>query len=772
MKTYFRALTALLVALALLSFFNPQPIDNSPKRTKLPIMEKLFGASSGNAVVGNGGLTANISRFGELVTLRWPTANFYDHLNYRTLYKVPMSWSAEDYNPYFNASERQGVFDGIQYKQNGQLKISWLRSSEWKIMQGYTSDDAAVVETRFSNASLGIDLVCTDWADPLKDILFRNFKIKQNSGTGITNLSIIHVANLAPCNQTPEFDPGADWADDQKNGFAVVYDSIHESFIAFMPDKKTQGNAKFPEANASASQIQQFANDLDKQFPSQLTTGSSVLQTTDIYCVMSALSAPAAISLYEDNGAVAALPDLSRANGKRFGKGPCLLAMNYTVSAANPEITFTFSFGSNAAAAIKLREESRLKSAELQLQDVLQFWKKKMAQARIPDTHDPGMQKTLQRTLINILLSVNREAGGISSSAGATQPPYSMIWPRDAAFMGYLLDCAGFHEEAERNSLFFVNTQRKNAGEQCYKPGRNECYAGSWFQCYYANGKPSWMYDFEIDEVGFSIWMMYNHALFLEGEKQKTYLRKVYPSIKLAADFLKTFKDEKSGLQKRSREDDLMWESQSSLGAGATLLGLKSAISAARLLNENAGDITVWENRQKELEAAVLKYYWKENTKQFEAAVYGNFGPRGVILWPAMYVPSNDSKADGHAFALQEQMIPFFEKQDKALNTEWWYLGKATLAMGYAWKDIPEKRKIVENDLRIMLNEVCTPDTRIYGETPMVRDINVTERGKTVVKRIYENRVGTPCNIAPAYMYLTAEMLYGNQKTMFDMFVK
>jgi hypothetical protein len=278
------------------------------------------------------------------------------------------------------------------------------------------------------------------------------------------------------------------------------------------------------------------------------------------------------------------------------------------------------------------------------------------------------------------------------------------------------------------------------------------------------------MYDFEIDEVGFSIWSMYSHALFLDLNQRDAYLQKVYPSITIAADFLCDFKDPKTGLQKRSREDDLMWQSQTSLGAGATLLGLKSAIAAGKIMNESPAVLDKWERRKKELEEAIIKYFWIPSTHQFESAVYGNFGPRGVVLWPAMLVRPDDPMCNGHAEALYSQVHPFFTKHKDAVNKEWWYLGKTTLALAYAWKDDPAKRPLCEDYLRTLLRDVCTQDTRVYGETPMVRETVIQDGAGVRTQKIFENRVGTPCNIAPAYMYLTAEMLFGNAQRMETMF--
>jgi hypothetical protein len=376
-----------------------------------------------------------------------------------------------------------------------------------------------------------------------------------------------------------------------------------------------------------------------------------------------------------------------------------------------------------------------------------------MVKAKLPNVPEEKMKITLQRILINTLLATNK-GNGIGSSVGETQPPYTMIWVRDAAIMGYMLDCAGLTKEAEDNVYFIANTQRKADDEDCRKPKNKECYKGTWSQCYFANGIPSWDYDFEVDEVGWGIWAMYTHSLFIEKQNQKSYLEKLEKNIIDAADFLVAVKD-KNGLQKKAREDDLLWESQTILGASTTLIGLKSAIAALKIINPNHQKIVVYQTRQQELENAINKEFWSNRNKEFGPAGYGNFGPSGLILWPAQYLPDTDNKMQDQTTSINKQIAPFFKKETAAVNKEWWYLGKATTAIAAVANNNTSVGLTVKDYLRILLTEVCTQDTFIYGETPMLRK---DKSGNWY----YDNRVGQPSNHPAAWIYMTAELLYGN----------
>jgi hypothetical protein len=121
-----------------------------------------------------------------------------------------------------------------------------------------------------------------------------------------------------------------------------------------------------------------------------------------------------------------------------------------------------------------------------------------------------------------------------------------------------------------------------------------------------------------------------------------------------------------------------------------------------------------------------------------------------------------------HAEGLYKQINPFFIKSDEAKNKEWWYLGKATTAIAYAAQNDSAKNNLAKDYLSILLKNACTPDTYVYGETPMVRDITENINGKFETKRVYDNRVGQPSNHPAAWIYMTAEMLYGNNKILLN----
>lgn len=737
------------------------------QRTVLPIMERLFGATSANAVTGNTRLTVAVSKYGELVGLRWPCPSYYDHLNYKTLHLVPFGWTVEDYNRFYNAGRRKGAYFGIKYTLNGETFISWPRTDSWTQKQYYESAFTPIVVTEFKHAELGLTLTCTDFVDHQKDVLYRRFAfMKSETAPLIYDLQLIHCTNLAPCNQKPLFNPVKEWQDDDENGYVTFFDRGRDCFLSFNPE-----NQDAFEQMMKSPQPERLVHAIDSVASSRRAVQDDrafTIYTRDIYIAVGADRHSAGWSLFEDGSRPKPLSSMESPNNTLIAHGPALCAHYFDIAVdqmRTDTLTIVMSVDDALGTALAVLDSARHAYATA-FTRTREHWRKKTGAATIPAVKDTAMESTLQRTLINCLLSVNADAGGISGSPTSMQPPYTSIWPRDGAVIGLILDCAGYTEEAEENARFFARVQRKEDGQDCRRPRRDECFAGTWFHCYYADGRPSWVYDMEIDQVGWTLWMWYMHGLFLDADGRRIFYASLQKNIELAADFLVAFKDPKNNLQRKAIEDDLPWKSQSVYGAATVIFGLKSAIGALEFVGAENSKITAYHDRLKDLETAVGNQFWNPKRRQYGDPVYASYGPLGFVIWPAVLHPPENSKMHLHANSIHRQLIPFFSKSDNARNKEWWYLGKATTALAYIWADDPRNRKTVEQYLSILLKEVCTPDTRIYGETPMVRDFFRREGDGSKIERRYHNRVGQPHNSAAAWIYLTAEMLYGSHKEL------
>jgi hypothetical protein len=739
-------------------------------QTSPPLMEGLFGPTTANAASGNQGLTIAVSKYGELVNLKWPLPNYYDHLNYKSLYPLPINWQVENYNRFHNAQPRQGSFVGIEYKNAGSIKkTTWLRDSTWTHKQYYQTKTSPVIITEYYNASLQLTVKSIDFVVSNQDAYLRKYIINWANSSLIQNAKIVFIASMAPCNKNPSNDPNTEWAVDYSNGFANEYYSPKGEFVSFIPNAAVATPSLIPNIFSSQSTIDNFVTNLDVTFPSLTSTYNTtgLLTVKDIYCVIGADRMPLTHGMESDYGFAQTMPDTLIPNGQSTSANAAMLYNIYGVNLGSitnsDEIIFQYAFGPKYSLAQTTYDNVFATPFNTILNSTINFWNAKLTPAILPQTGDTIMQKVLQRILVNTFIGTNRGVGSIGSSVCSSQPAYSQQWVRDASIMGYMLDCAGYTAEAEQQALFFNAVQRTSFGQDCLTPANNDCYKGTWSQCYYADGRPSWVHDFEIDEAGFGVWMLYVHSTFLNGIAKINYLNSVYASIKRGAYFLKDFKDPVNNLQKAAKEDDVLWTSQTIYGAATTLMGLKAALSAAQFLNDSSTFQNVLQLRIAELETAIETHKWGLSGNMYDYKVYGNFGGRSTIVWPALLHDTLHLKMISHTDSLNNQILPFFTRTNASLNYEWWYVGKTLTAMAYMWRSNPIKKPIIENYLKTVLKHVPTEGTYSYGETVMVRDMD----SLNVTVRKYDNRVGQPSNYPPAWFYLTAQMLYGSNPQLY-----
>lgn len=722
--------------------------------TRPPIMEWLFGPTATNAVVGNGGLSVGISKFGELVVFKWPSPSYYDHLNYRT--RTPFFSTLEKQDRYLGAGESWGSFAGIRYQNSTGEHVSWLRSDEWTHEQGYAADTAAVVITKFVSTSLGLTVTGTDLVKPDADVLVRNYSLRVDHSSDINNIRLIYMANLAPCNTNPDFDPYTDWKDDSRNGYATAFHTKKSVFVSFRPNDGARKNKLLPLLEVGEQNIDRFVEDLDQIYPA-LETGNMMygaLHTKDVYVAIGASRRPTSRYMIADSGEPSMLPRPLIPDKQLIRSGATLVGAEYPLdtSSGKASVTVYLAAADRSQRVLQLLETHAAKPFEEHIENTLSSWAARMKKATLPASTDAKTRRVALRGLVNLLLAIDRQSGMIAGSI-VNQPNYGLDWTRDGALYNYVLNLAGFHEEAQKHGIFHSKIQRAKDGEQCSSIWNHAiCHAGSWSQCYYADGRPAWAYDFEIDQVGYGIWSMWLNATFMTEPQRSDYLRQVYPAIQRAADLLTRLRDPINKLQVRAQEDDLPWTQQTQYGAATTQLGLKSAIAAGKALGAEAAQIARWQSRLVELRNAIDTNFWRPKQTSWDVGLFGANG--GILMWPSQHMTLKDPRVKPHSDAVLKSIEPFFLKQDAALGQEWWYVAKGLVGVLTYRANDPAIRSTLQRYVDVLLNDVPTQDTFIYGETLLVRE-------RPLGGRYFDIRVGQPHNTSAGYSYIAARLLYG-----------
>src|SRR2546427_13102163 len=167
------------------------------------------------------------------------------------------------------------------------------------------------------------------------------------------------------------------------------------------------------------------------------------------------------------------------------------------------------------------------------------------------------------------------------------------------------MDPAGVADMPRRQNMVDRSTEETEPN----RPRRSDGHpAGNRAMKLYRQQVNSGPHPWEIDETGFVIWSLWGHFV---RTHDVAYLRRVYPTIRRAADFLVQCRDPNTGLQCYSTEDDnfRLYQQQTILGASTTWLGLDRAARAAQVLGEGA-DLARYRDRERELGAAIDAHFW------------------------------------------------------------------------------------------------------------------------------------------------------------------
>lgn len=652
-------------------------------------VEHLFGATNINAFTGNGGFTAGLSEKGEITVLRWPSPGFYDHLNYFTaIVPVNAGYHATDL-PHLGALENMGIFAGI--KKGG--KVTWLRDLPSE--QRYSSPDDPVVLTEFQFD--GKRIIQETFIPPFADVLVFHFYGPEEIE------SIIFYENLAPCNRKAPYIPLLDWYDDINNDFAAFYED--GTVFHFIPRE------------ADFSLLEKFdVKNLKDKPGTWFSIGGSKHPISYQIGHDSYTGCPRYFGWKE--GPTDAYED---------AKDGVLSGSPYGGCQVNSAIEFPFhgtldvyiSVSGSYRESKEVLKEAIEKGYEKLEEETKRFWSERLKKASLP----PEFQDFSKRTLLSIMLAMDRESGGVVASI-STQPPYGEDWPRDGAFINLALDIAGYHDLVTEHNLFYTKVQRKSG---IYPFGR-----GTFDMCYYPDGMPGGPIPFEIDETALVVWTLWMHVKFLK-EGRNEYIEKVRDTMEMAAEALYECYDGEKKLQCFANEDDNPLFTQGLQGAATYYLAMMSASEFFSYLGKEE-DSERFRRRAEDIKSGIIEnFYTGEGFESYYGAI-------SWLLWPAGITDGYNLKS------LSDYLISEAEKNLRKETEGFGYISKGLLAVAMVEREeyLSKLKELTE----ILIKEVPTPLTMHMGEVAVVRD------GKFV------NRVAIPHIWEASLSYLLAMAVY------------
>jgi len=483
----------------------------------IDMVEHTFGASNTNAVVGHGGLTAGISRDGDLTVLSWPGPTFADQLAY--LSGNDLDVRSE---PHLGAADGMGSYLGLLVTTAAGVNLTWLRDPAFTVAQRYTQPDSAVAETTFRRSDLGLSVTLTDFVNPTDDLLTRRVRVTRGPGSPVLAASLVVYENLSPSLSKIPMLPFGDWALDAMNDFVAIYDRGAHAVVHVHPGDRgvvqsiaDLGNA--PERldygpidalmrkSPSDADVDALLASMDSAFapgvaayvttdppPTSFQVGSDATPICErmgrlvdnvkrLPAVFPSVSLPVDPGVADALRCTDALPKVRTARGWTWAPVDALadladgtlenspLAAGQTNAALIAPLTFTedvaeasalFAFGASVAAAhdtltrgTTLAAGDRQRASEARTHDLL-------GTATLPDPAlGDRVREVALRALVNVYVARDRTTGAIAASI-SRQPPYALDWPRDGAFITNALDIAGLTSWGTQRAAWYGSLQR------------------------------------------------------------------------------------------------------------------------------------------------------------------------------------------------------------------------------------------------------------------------------------------------------------------------
>ena len=634
-----------------------------------------------NAQAGNGTITAGLNQAATITLFRYPNPSYFNQVKYYA------SGRDASGNP-VGALPNEGSFAGILYLVGGVKRFAWLRT--WTHTQRYASPDTPVVVTVFRQPVLGITVTDTDLATAAPpDAFVRNFAVTFDPSSPVTDASLVYYEKFDPIASKLRYAPGQDNCLNQLNDQQIArYDSQSQAIVHSWSgiDPSTGRLSSVAIAfgwDAPAGAFEVGRDGFDPLAPP--------IGPADAYNELDASNPSLGGSTFEAGQATGALT-----TRLQFGRS------------GTTNVRMIIAPGPVQRGALQVLQSERDKSFAAELSAVNADWTDWLAGAVLPVTDDPAVRDDALRALITMRLAIDPETGAIVASAD-TQAPYGEDWVRDGAFIDHALDVAGYHDAVTRHELFEADAQTAPMNPDVLRP------PGNWPMMVYGDGQPSGPIPYEIDETGFGIWTLVDHARYLPATGSHAYLAQVYPAIARAAGWLSLCADPTNGLQCQANEDDSFTPSQTLHGAGPVLLGLRSAVAAASDLGDRSAQMAVWKNRAVVLQGAIDALYDPAHRAYREQPGNSSAQPvlytdGGWLLWPVQLHPAADPRIQGEAQGVWQAMLSSLDSSSGG------YEGKALLGVCETWGSATPKQHQALQGILHTIATGFTTNTGLFGE--------------------------------------------------------
>lgn len=661
---------------------------------------ELYGPTDITAQTANQGLATAFNDDGTLTVFKWPHPSFYDQVKYHT---------TTDSAPFSGTAPNSGSFLGITIEHDGERSTHWLRS--FNTTQQYINGTDAIV-TRYTHADLPVDITVQDITAAHADALIRNITVHERSP--VSSVRLTAFANMDPVVSKRARFPTNDWCTEGTNTDTARYHDQQDA-ITWEEDGTDHSTGEHRSvavamgftSDSSGHQVGGDPYEPETRWPGCLSipgVGSACLPL---------LPSDQPTGAYHDaqDGALSG-------NDQHSGHTTGALTQDLAFSDGTASSQLVLTAGDQPTSATSTLASMRERSYTAITTEKEDWIARMIGDAPLPATDDPLIRELARRSLVLLATSYDPVSGAMVASI-STQGPYGADWIRDGAYFNYVLDrYLQEHDWVREHNLWYAELQQQEEGGLLDPP------PGAWAMNYYADGVVAGPIPWEIDEVGYGAWTLWDHFTVTDNQ---TYLQQVYPSIRAAGDLLVSCRDA-DGLQCRAFEDDTFPRSQTILGSTTVMLGLRSAAAAAEELG-HAEDHERYQQRIEELRSATDSSYTIDGSADGSQPLYRPLRDGGQqlhpeIIWPTCLLSPTDPAVQRTA----DRMVTDLRHSINGSHQQGLYEEKQVLALASLRSSDPVIDQAVRDGVDWLARSVATPETHVLGEV-WTRDDGVVRTG-------------------------------------------
>jgi len=534
-------------------------------------LREAFGPVDCGDAIGNGGLTASFSFTGRVASIHWPSPGYYDQITY----SIKTDATGHPFIP-----EGHG--------------LSWATRREdgfeWEVMENIEEGMLHTAEVgRYAYPQAGERPGCLvgcggHTGTPLffihgdRDILVARFRPE----SAVDPSKVYWFANFTPCTRLIPEAPVADSIFDFANDFAVFTPDNGRTIVHFRP-LDVRG-VDWDEARRLAL----LGGDAPEW--QEFDEGVWIAQSPD--------RPPTAFQCGVSGTVSSAFRQIESGTleGQTAAVGDCDSAFEFTCGPppegkeADP-VTVFIAFGKTYGEAIDALDYARKSGYDTLLEE---------ATLRLTDNlKSLGTTTNWANILFQVLLTCMDGETGALVRMPLANPALHVDIPRHGVMSAYVLSLAGRHELVRKRIDFYLNALRTESS-----PGRP---AGSIAAGLYANGEEAVPHTIlDVDAVGWVLWLCHHHAENLDSSERSAFIESTWAKIELAAEFLASWADPRTGLPRTAFNPKKLRDDQSPGLAIHTYMGLESALALATLKGQERPE---WRKRMQELENVIRARY-------------------------------------------------------------------------------------------------------------------------------------------------------------------